>query len=270
MPKLEEVDWAKVDKKIPTANTPAGQAARKALFDIWDPNNSGTLTLTEVNGGLPTLVTGLVKNRKFAAAIKCAFKLARDVAPAAGGKNSKAAKEAGDLIDRAEFHALLVAFRHYLELDILFDSIDKDGSRMVCWKEFEPLLPKLESWNLGTKAVIKKKFPDEWTESLKFEDFADWCINRKFHGLALSLDENDAFETLKEDVGGGDAGSLLKAFEKWDGDGSGCISEEELYNVLNQLDETFTKEMGTELFAAADINKDGKIDYAEFSKWIAA
>lgn len=264
---IESVDWAAVDKKIPTACTPAGQALRKELFDSWDPNNSGTLTLTEVYGGLPNLVTGLVQNRNFRHSIKCAFKCAREVHRVEGSNKQK--KEAGDLIDRSEFHALLVAFRHYLELDILFDSIDKDGSRMVCWKEFEKILPKLEDWNLGTKAQVKKKFPDEWTESMKYEDFAEWCIQRKFHGLALKLDENDAFETLQAEVGGDcDCGAMLKAFEKWDSDKSGCISEDELFTVLNRLDTSFTKEMAKELFIAADANKDGKIDYSEFSKWI--
>jgi len=265
------VDWAKVDKAIPTASTPAGQAARRELFDKWDADGHGTMSITECQGGLPTLLAGLVKSRDFKPAVKCAFKLAREVSPSEGNKNSKAAKEAGTCVDRAEFHALLVAFRTYVELDVLFDSIDKDGSRAVCWKEFEKILPKMEDWNLGTKADIKKqRFKgDEWAENLKYEDFADWCIARRFHGLSLKLDECDAMESLQEAVGNtSDCGDLLKAFEKWDEDGSGNISEEELFNVLSQLDESFTAEMGKELFAAADSNSDGKIDYAEFAKWI--
>jgi Ca2+-binding EF-hand superfamily protein len=265
---LEVVDWAKVDEKLPTACTPAGQAARKEIFDGIDNSGNGTLSLTECNSSLPPLVSGLVKNRDFRPAIKCSFKAARDIHPSESKPKSKAAKEADDMIDRSEFHALLVAFRHYLELDVLFSSIDSDGSKMISWKELEKILPKLEDWNLGDKKLIKKKFPDEWTESMKYQDFADWALARRMGGLKLKLDENDAGESLKADVGGDDAGSLLKAFSKWDTDGSQSISEDEMFAVLNQLDPNFTRDMAKELFAAADSNSDGKIDYVEFTKWV--
>lgn len=270
------VDWEAVDKRIPTAPTPDGQAARAKLFEGMDPNGNGLLSLTEVNGGLPALVSGLVKVKDFRPAIKCAFALARNAAPDAaggGGKKSKAKKENESMVDHSEFHALLIAFRQFIEMDVMFDSIDKDGTRMLNWKELEKALPKLEDWNLGKKADVKKRFfKDDWTDSLKYEDFAEWAIEKKLGGLKLQLDENDAFESLQEHMmkqdGYDQCGKLLKAFEKWDKDGNGKITEEELYDVLSQLDETFTKDNAAELFKAADLNQDGNIDYAEFAKWI--
>jgi len=270
------VDWEAVDKKIPVAATPDGRAARAKLFLSFDPNGNGLLSLTEVNGGLPTLVSGMGLNIKdFRPAIKCAFALARNAAPdeAMGKKKSKAKKEAESMVDHAEFHALLIAFRQFIEMDVMFDSIDKDGTRMLNWKELEKALPKLEDWNLGKKADVKRRwFKDDWTDSLKYEDFAEWAIDKKLGGLKLQLDENDAFDSLQEHMlkqdGYDQCGKLLHAFEKWDQDGNGKITEEELYDVLSQLDETFTKEKAAELFKAADINQDGNIDYAEFAKWI--
>jgi len=267
------VDWEAVDKKIPVAATPDGRAARAKLFLSFDPNGNGLLSLTEVNGGLPNLVSGLVKTRDFRPAIKCAFALARNAAAPDKGESKKAKKENESMVDHSEFHALLIAFRQFIEMDIMFDSIDKDGTRMLNWKELEQALPKLEDWNLGKKSEVKKRwFKDDWTESLKYEDFAEWAINKKLGGLKLQLDENDAFESLQEHMlkqdGYEQCGKLLKAFEKWDSDGNGKITEEELYDVLNELDKTFTKEKATELFKAADANQDGNIDYAEFAKWI--
>jgi len=265
------VDWDAIDAKLPTTCTPDGMAQRKALFDGMDPNRNGSLTLTECEGGLPNLVSSHLwhgESRKFRPAVKLAFKLAKTINDVEGSR--KAVDTANNTVDRHEFHALLLTFRQFLELDVLFEGVDLDGDRMLNWKEVEKALPKLESWNLGDRASVRRKFPDEWTESMKYEDFAEWCIQRRLGKWNLELDKCDAFESLQAAVGDkkGDAGQLLKAFADWDTDGNGSISSEELSSVLQKLDPTFTAEMGVELFKLADCNNDGKIDYVEFSEWI--
>jgi len=265
------VDWDAIDKKLPTVCTPDGMAARRDIFNGMDPNGNGSLTLTECQGGLPNLVSSLLwhgETRKFRPAVKLAFKLAKTINDVEGSK--KAVKNANDTVDRAEFHALLLTFRQFIELDVVFESIDLDGDRMLNWKEVEKALPKLEEWNLGERAAVRRRFPDEWTQSMKYEDFAEWCIQRRNGKWNLELDKCDAFESLQAAVGDkkGDAGQLLKAFADWDTDGNGSISAEELSFVLQKLDPSFTAEMGAELFKLADCNSDGKIDYVEFSEWI--
>lgn len=66
----------------------------------------------------------------------------------------------------------------------------------------------------------------------------------------------------------GDMGKVRKAFEKWDHDGDGTISNTELHQVLSALDPRFTAEVSRRLFEAADANKDGAIDYQEFIAWL--
>jgi len=265
------VDWAAVDRKLPTACTPAGQALRRTVFDAWDASNNELLTLTEVEAGLSALFSGMFKERNFRPAVKCAFAVSRAIDRVEG--NARVVKENDSLVDRSEFHGLLVAFRQYLELDVLFDKIDEDGDRKISWHEIEACLTQLEKWNLGGPDQIRKKFPDVWTESMKYEAFAEWCISRKIGPWKLQLDHNDAKECLKADMAtmGGvvECGHILAAFKKWDTDESGWISEEELLGVLQDLDASFTAEMARELFTDADFNKDGKIDFAEFSEWIS-
>jgi hypothetical protein len=267
----QQIDWAAVDRALPTAATPEGQAKRRELFDHMDPNHNGSLTLTEATAGLPEPIRPLFPNRDYRAAVKCAFAVARDAQAVQGSK--KVVTEANRNVDRQEFHALLIAFRQYLELDCVFDSIDTDGDRRLSLKDCNGALDKLKTWKVA-RAEVKNKFKalgstDEWAPLLKYDDFAEWCIRNRFGNLNLRLDENDPLETLKADAGGGsDVGLLLKAFQRWDDDGNGWISEEELVTVLTKLDPQFTAEMARTLFEVADLNKDGKIDYTEFSKWI--
>lgn len=45
------VDWDAIREKLPTEKTPKEKEARKALFDQFDPNGNGYLSLAEVDKG---------------------------------------------------------------------------------------------------------------------------------------------------------------------------------------------------------------------------
>merc|ERR1719464_1443087 len=113
--------------------------------------------------------------------------------------------------------------------------MNSDKSRSLNWKEREKFLPQLAEWGI-TKQQAKTKFPDDWTASVDYRDFADWCIMKKFGGMQLKLDENDMEETLKDEAGAGAAAAMLKAFASWDKDENGKISADELADVLLALD----------------------------------
>jgi len=58
---------------------------------------------------------------------------------------------------------------------------------------------------------------------------------------------------------------VLEAFQKFDADGSGSISRDELGEVLKALDpEDWDNESVDELLAAADKNGDGELSVKEF------
>jgi len=289
MPIKIDVDWDEVDRRLPTSHRPECRARRKEIFKEMDPSGNMKLSITECMAGIPHLMEGdIVPILDFRQAIKCAFACARDLEPS---KKKKARRNAVDTsVDPTEFHALLVAFRQYLELAVLFQATDKDGNALLNYHEAKPALPLLEKWGLSQKQV-RAKFPDEWEQVLKFDDFADWCISSAFRGgLNLALDDSDneevqmaAAAAVMTDAAGctfGDAkaGKTLEeaqnerkvreAFSAWDTDHSGTISEEEVAVVLMKLNDKFSREDITALFKAADGNKDGVVDYEEFTQWL--
>lgn len=63
---------------------------------------------------------------------------------------------------------------------------------------------------------------------------------------------------------------VRKLFKKFDINGDGAIQKDELYTVLKALDDsgTWTEERMENLMLAADLNKDGRIAFEEFLKWV--
>jgi len=263
--KAMPVDWAAVDEALPTAKTPSGQARRRSLFEKMD-NGNGLLSRSEVGGSLPQLVSQWVDCKTFRPAINCAFRAARDLAVAQGSKKKR--RTADCMVDRTEFHALLVAFRLYLELDTVFTAIDSTRSMSISFKECQAAQELLTEWGL-TEEKVRDKFPDDWTESMKYTEFAEWCIMHRMGALCLELDELDPEDTLMEEVGDKSTASILNAFYSWDVDGNGYITQDELASVLISLDPSFTHEQASVLLAKADGNQDGNIDYVEFAAWIS-
>lgn len=75
-------------------------------------------------------------------------------------------------------------------------------------------------------------------------------------------DQNDREVTGQYDE------KVLEAFQKFDADGSGSISRDELAEVLKALDpEDWDNESVDELLAAADKNGDGELSVKEFLNW---
>lgn len=64
-----------------------------------------------------------------------------------------------------------------------------------------------------------------------------------------------------------DAQAVVKAFRTWDKDRSGTIERQELRNLLQRVDISHCEI--DEVLRVVDVNRDGKISYEEFVRWVS-
>merc|ERR1719444_172736 len=101
-------------------------------------------------------------------------------------------------IDRNEFHAFLVAFRHYLEVAYVFEELDSSQDRRLSYREAKRGMDLFEKWTIESSEV-RRQFPaDEFEDALEFPKFAEWIVRRRVGSLELPLNDSDADEVVKE------------------------------------------------------------------------
>lgn len=217
----------------------------------------------------------------------CAWKLSRHLAPSKKAVHSKT-------VDAKEFHAFIVAFRCYLELAELFEHLDAqhEDDQKLSLRECRKGMEQLAKWGVR-EAELREKFEglDSWEPKWKFDDFAKFCIEHRYHVMTLDLElDTDDEEVLSEQALAltrqtsnlrgkcRHSGAQLKenrmavmnTFKRWDADYSGKISEEEFESALEALGPEFTPAIAKKIVHLADANHDGTVDYEEFCLWIFA
>jgi len=95
---------------------------------------------------------------------------------------------------------------------------------------------------------VRKLIKDADTNADKKIDFGEFCGLLKKHQQIRDVVVN-----------------LQKAFKEFDANGDGFISREELRYAMTRLGESLSDKELDEMVDAADVNKDGKINYAEFA-----
>jgi len=85
---------------------------------------------------------------------------------------------------------------------------------------------------------------------------------------AIGVDKGDI--DLHSRSGGRELQRVQAAFQRWDGDGDGLITEVELLQVLQQLNPGTTLESVRAMMKAADKDGDGAINHQEFVAWLFA
>ncbi|KAH9523436.1 EF-hand calcium-binding domain-containing protein 7 [Bulinus truncatus] len=131
-----------------------------------------------------------------------------------------------------------------LECQAVFLGHYDDLKEKIDSKEDLILLLQQTGRNPTSKTI--SKYWTARTESMTFEDFVDVCNREPI--------------TSEED--------LMKAFCKIDLNGDGFISLDELLKILTTKGEKMSRAEVKELIDDVDENKDGKLDYKEFSKMV--
>lgn len=271
------IDWQSFGDMLPIDMEPASRRIRKETFERWDTNGKGqVLTLAELQNGV-RLFVGCDLGDDFEdldSCIKLAFQSTRNLSPQGCGKT----------VDRTEFHAFLICLRWYLEAGEIFAEMDCrfDGNQLLSLREMLRGKDLLASWGI-TEEMVREAFADPdveiWTPILKFEDFAQWCVEKRWGetDLELELDEDaqevalparTEAEVVVPDDDSFNRRKIVAAFQRYDADGDGTISEDELFAVFSSLTPPLPPDKLRRMFQLADANRDGVVDYEEFCTWL--
>ena len=113
------LDLGDLVKKLPCSKDPADLDARSRLFEIFDANHNGMLSLGEVDLGLRIVLRSNQDVQALAPAIVRAFHAAKDAK-----KGKPGCSKADTAVGRDEFRLLLVYLKRYGELLQMYDAID--------------------------------------------------------------------------------------------------------------------------------------------------
>jgi Ca2+-binding EF-hand superfamily protein len=168
------VDWTTIRDKLPIEKTDTAKEKRSELYNEFDPNGNGYLSLAEVDKGCRD-VLGIYEIFSAKKVIMRAFQAAKSV--------SKIPSQHGpDFIERSEFRLLLVYLRQYFELWELMSDISGSDHR-ISENEFNDAITKIESWGLQIDNPTTE-FNNVDTNGggyILFEEFADWALTKKLH-----------------------------------------------------------------------------------------
>jgi len=109
----------------------------------------------------------------------------------------------------------------------------------------------LESWQPSDQAT-QLRLVRQASAELESDIVADWLQHR----------------IMAPQSGQSEADVLFDTFKNFDKNGDGKITAVELEKVFRQLDTSMTSDQVATLFAKADQNRDGVIDYREFVEWL--
>lgn len=184
----DDIDWAAITAKLPTGKDTASALRRAALFDRFDVNGNGVLSLAEVDKALRD-VMGLDSVYSSKPVLMRAFNAARDVNRS--NKPKKTRKD--DYVERDEFRVLLVYLRQYFELYVAFNRLDTNSDSRLDVVEFRNSLETLAKWGIHlSQDQAEAEFESIDTNgggAILFDEFCHWAIQKN-----LDIEDDDDFE----------------------------------------------------------------------------
>eukprot|EP00980_Cylindrotheca_fusiformis_P029479 scaffold23479_cov143-Cylindrotheca_fusiformis.AAC.29 len=177
------IDWDKIREKLPMEKTEEQKKQRDKLFDGFDPNGNGILSLAEVHKGCKDIL-GLPEIYDIKPVMMRAFQAARRV-----DKREKNDPLSEDYIERCEFRLLLVYLRNYFEVWQMFDRIDSGDDRRIDFEEFKSAIPMMETWGvkIDDPEAAFREVDENGGGKILFDEFSDWAIKK---GLDLEDDDD--------------------------------------------------------------------------------
>ncbi|XP_052764554.1 neo-calmodulin-like isoform X1 [Mya arenaria] len=141
--------------------------------------------------------------------------------------------------------------QHLKDIRDTFNLLDTDHDGKLTKSELAKLLRYTGS--LKSEAEMEEILAPIDTDhngSIDYDEFKKYIIEK---GILKSLADEVCYE-------------MQDAFNVFDRDKNGYIDKEELKRVLTQVGDKMPEALADEFIKEADLNGDGKIDYAEFCK----
>ena len=178
-----KVNWVLIKKKLCVERDEAGIAKRTKMFNAFDGNGNGYLSLAELDRGIRDVL-----NCQEVFQVKAVIMRAYQAAKNMGRTRSKHSE---DYVERNEFRVFLVYLRQYFEYWEMFELIDVDHDRKVSITEFKHAIPKMEKWGVKVSdpETAFKEVDENGGGSVLFEEFCHWAIKKHF-----DLEDDDDFE----------------------------------------------------------------------------
>ena len=199
-------NWVEFSTRLPTRRDAQSTAQRRKLFRVCDANANGFISLAEFDRGLKEIFgvsfASLISHAKPAImrAYQAAKRKALDVEQLSNllgpGLNPD------DYVSWPEFRLLLAYLRQYLELWLMFETIDGGvmGDRRLTEWEFIAAMPMIERWattngrpplQVDDPAAEFKRMDRDGSGAVRFDEFSLWAFERR-----LSFEDNDEASEL--------------------------------------------------------------------------
>ena len=182
---MSNIDWAEIKQKLPFEKTPEQYKRRSELWDSFDVNGNGILSVAEIDKGLRDAIDCDQLFSKKEVTLR-AWHAARDATV------SKRKDGLGDdYVERREFRLLLKFLREYFEFAEAFDRVDKDDDNRIELDEFLAAVPAIEKWvgKIKDPEATFKEIDSDGHGMILFDEFCEWAYR---HNLDLEDDDDYA------------------------------------------------------------------------------
>lgn len=169
-------------EELPTAKTEDAKAKRNEIFDRFDPNGNGYLSLAECDKGMSELENWSDIPKPV---LLRAFMAAKGVAQQHGNNDTEAGES---FVERSEFRLFLVYLERYKELWDVFASLDtgdSDGNdshadRRIDENEFARGVETIQSkWGVtidSDPAIEFQRIDTNQGGKILFDEFSAWAM----------------------------------------------------------------------------------------------